>query len=56
MSLKNLELPDLPLEKIGDSEFILAAYNKWGSECPKYLLGDFAFAIWDEKKRGFLCA
>ena len=54
--VKELELPDRPLEKVGDSEFILGAYHKWGEECPKYLLGDFAFAIWDEKKEQMFCA
>ncbi len=52
---KEIELPDKPFE-IGDSEFILGAYKKWGEECPKYLLGDFAFAIWDEKKQQLFCA
>lgn len=51
-----LELPNRPLYEIGDSEFILAAYAKWGEECPKYLLGDFVFAIWDEKKQQLFCA
>lgn len=54
--MKTLELPDLPMEKIGDSEFILAAYHKWGAECPKHLLGDFVFAIWDEQKKEIFCA
>ncbi|PGA19858.1 asparagine synthetase B [Priestia aryabhattai] len=34
-----------------DSQLILLAYQKWGEETPKYLIGDFAFMIWDEKKR-----
>ncbi len=54
--VKDLELPDRSLEEIGDSEFVLAAYKKWGEDCPKYLLGDFAFAIWDEKKQQLFCA
>jgi asparagine synthase (glutamine-hydrolysing) len=37
--------------QISDSEIILLAYQKWGKECPKYLIGDFAFMIWDDKKR-----
>ena len=53
---KELELPDRPLEEIGDSEFILAAYRKWGEDCPKHLLGDFVFAIWDEQKKQLFCA
>lgn len=33
-----------------DAEIILAAYQKWNEECPKYLIGDFAFAIWDAER------
>ena len=54
--VKELDLPNLPIEEIGDSEFILAAYQKWGEDCPKYLLGDFVFAIWNEKKQHIFCA
>jgi asparagine synthase (glutamine-hydrolysing) len=53
---KDIELPDRPMSKIGDSEFILGAYKKWGEESPKYLLGDFAFAIWDAQKEQIFCA
>lgn len=53
---KELVLPKRPIHEVGDSEFILAAYQKWGEECPKYLLGDFAFAIWDGKKEQLFCA
>ncbi|YAF95739.1 MAG: lasso peptide isopeptide bond-forming cyclase [Nodularia sp. CChRGM 3473] len=51
-----LELPNRPIEKITDSEFILAAYEKWGESCPEHLLGDFAFAIWDQNKQSLFCA
>ncbi|WP_246943853.1 asparagine synthase-related protein [Bacillus pinisoli] len=36
---------------IPDSLLILRAYQKWGEECPGYLVGDFAFMIWDEKRQ-----
>lgn len=39
-----------------DSELILMTYEKYGEECPKYLLGDFAFVIFDEKKEKVFCA
>ncbi len=51
-----LVLPDRPTAEIGDSEFILAAYKKWGEECADRLIGDFAFVIWDEKKQELFCA
>ncbi|MFZ3579511.1 asparagine synthase-related protein [Virgibacillus sp. DJP39] len=34
-----------------DSQLILLAYQKWGEESPKHLVGDFAFMIWDAKKK-----
>ncbi len=43
-------------ETITDSEIILAAYEKWGESCPERLLGDFAFAIWDGRKKKLFCA
>lgn len=36
---------------IPDSQLILLAYDKWGEEAPKHLIGDFAFMIWDERKQ-----
>jgi asparagine synthase (glutamine-hydrolysing) len=51
-----LELSDLPKEKITDSDLILAAYQKWGEDCPTRLLGDFAFAIWDKREQILFCA
>jgi asparagine synthase (glutamine-hydrolysing) len=38
-------------KEISDSELILLSYDKWQEECPKYLIGDFAFMIWDERKQ-----
>lgn len=43
-------------EDISDSYFILKSYEKWGEKCPEHLLGDFAFAIWDEKDEKLFCA
>jgi asparagine synthase (glutamine-hydrolysing) len=40
----------------GDAELILAAYRAWGADCASYLLGDFAFAIWDPTRRELFCA
>jgi asparagine synthase (glutamine-hydrolysing) len=34
-----------------DTDLILAAYRKWGEACLDYLLGDFAFVIWDPVER-----
>ena len=40
-------------KNMADSELILLSYQKWGEEAPKYLVGDFAFMIWDEKTNAF---
>ncbi len=41
---------------VPDSCLILAAYEKWGTQCPDQLLGDFSFAVWDEGKRRLFLA
>lgn len=38
------------------AELILRAYEVWGERCVEYLLGDFAFAIWDGRNRKLFCA
>ena len=43
-------------DRLTDAEFILAAYEKWGDDCVKHLLGDFAFAIWDDRRKRLFCA
>ena len=43
-------------KRITDSELILLSYYKWGEECPDYLIGDFAFMIWDERKQSIFGA
>ncbi len=39
-----------------DTEVILAAYEKWGSDVPKKLDGIFAFAIWDKERKELFLA
>jgi asparagine synthase (glutamine-hydrolysing) len=39
-----------------DSDLILRAYAAWGAECVQHLRGDFAFAIWDARKKLLFCA
>jgi asparagine synthase (glutamine-hydrolysing) len=39
-----------------DSELILHAYAAWGEECVQHLRGDFAFVIWDARRRTLFCA
>lgn len=39
-----------------DTEVILAAYKKWGTECVKKFNGIFAFGIWDNIKKELFLA
>ena len=51
-----LGLDGRPDAEISDSGLILSAYEQWGEDSAKRLLGDFAFAIWDGRKQTLFCA
>ncbi|WP_160722289.1 lasso peptide isopeptide bond-forming cyclase [Bacillus sp. USDA818B3_A] len=48
---ERLQVDKWKQKEITDSELILLSYHKWEEDSPKYLIGDFAFIIWDERKR-----
>ncbi|GAB4172289.1 MAG: asparagine synthase (glutamine-hydrolyzing) [Coleofasciculaceae cyanobacterium] len=39
-----------------DTEVILHAYRKWGTDCVNHFRGMFAFALWDEANQRLFCA
>lgn len=41
---------------LSDANLILLAYEKWQEGCVNYLLGDYAFVVWDRKKNCLFCA
>lgn len=47
----NASMIDMP-----DIMLLLHAYDKWGEQMPRYLNGDFAFAIWDESRQQLFLA
>ncbi|TAJ26290.1 MAG: asparagine synthase (glutamine-hydrolyzing) [Nitrospirae bacterium] len=51
-----LEEKGLMLRTGTDAELVLRAYDCWGEDCPKHILGDFAFVIWDGRNRRLFCA
>lgn len=44
-----LQIPKALKFGVTDSELILLAYQKWGEEAPMYLVGEYAFFIYDER-------
>lgn len=44
------------LRNRSDAELVLRAYEAWGKECCLHLDGEFAFVIWDERRRQLFCA
>ncbi len=39
-----------------DADLLLAAYGRWGEQCPVHILGDFAFVVWDQSRHKLFCA
>lgn len=53
---RELEQAGFAFRTNGDTEVILAAYQRWGVDCLKRLDGMFAFAIFDRDKRQLFLA
>lgn len=51
-----LRLAARETDTMPDSEFILRAYQAWGEDCPRRLIGDFAFVLWDARRRTLFAA
>lgn len=47
---------DYPFKTQCDTEVVLAAYLKYGSDCLKHFNGMFAFAIWDTREKKLFAA
>jgi asparagine synthase (glutamine-hydrolysing) len=43
-------------EEISDSNFLMAAWLRWGAACVDHLLGAFAFAVWTPARRELFAA
>jgi asparagine synthase (glutamine-hydrolysing) len=52
----SLNIPAALMANTPDSALILKAYEKWGRACLNQLLGDWAFAIWDDHQQQLFVA
>lgn len=50
------ELKEYNFKTCSDTEVLLYSYHKWGEECLEKFNGDFAFCIYDKKKKELFCA
>ena len=53
---REMNLHDKDMIGIPDPEIVKLAYVKWGIECPNHLLGDWAFALWDDSQDHLIVA
>ncbi len=51
-----LGVPPAARGGLADGDLILRAWRRWGRDCPSHLLGDYAFAVWDARRRTLFCA
>jgi len=49
-------IDDYPFHTTSDTEVLIAAYAKWGSDCLRYFRGMFAVAIWDRQEKELFIA
>jgi asparagine synthase (glutamine-hydrolysing) len=45
------QIPDYPFVTTSDTEVLMAAFIKWGTDCLRLFRGMYAFAIWDRQEQ-----
>ncbi|MBT4837217.1 MAG: hypothetical protein HON94_07700 [Methylococcales bacterium] len=51
-----LDIQEKHQKYMPDSVILLLAFHQWGEQCTEHLLGEFAFAIWDNSHKKLFCA
>lgn len=46
----------LSLGRMPDGAVALAAFRRWGADAPLHMLGEFAWAVWDEERQRLMLA
>ena len=47
---------DARLTQTADGALVMAAYERWGEDCPAKLEGHFALAVWRKRERRLFCS
>jgi asparagine synthase (glutamine-hydrolysing) len=53
--LRELRMRELSRDS-PDSQIVQALFARHGTDCPRHLVGDYAFAIWQRRERRLFCA
>lgn len=53
---KALGLSPVDTERMADAGYLIRAWEKWGEDCFDRLLGDYAFALWDDGEQRLILA
>ncbi len=56
LELREALRPRWSFRSTSDTECILAAYDRYGTDCLDHLRGMFAFSLWDEPRQRLFCA
>ncbi|WP_263840171.1 asparagine synthase (glutamine-hydrolyzing) [Salinibacter sp.] len=54
--IRSLRLGDEADKNLTDPYLLAQSYLRWGSNCVDYIVGDYAFAIWDGRNNRLFCA
>ena len=49
--IRSLGIPSELSLKLCDADILLAAFEKWEEACFQHLVGDYAFALWDDTRQ-----
>lgn len=51
-----LGIPQVDWPTTPDTLLLLLAYERWGGDCPEYILGDWSLALWDQRQQQLFLA